>query len=215
MAGTFDETSGQADLTAQGGINLGIANVFITPNKIDGSARFNLALKGAPTLASLSGSVTTSGTSLAIPGAGQTITGISGQVDLAQSRATITLNGGVRAGGSFSVNGPVDLTPPFNAQITTTLNNLVLTDQLLYETTLNGQIAMTGALAGNSSLAGQITFDETNINLAAASGAVGAAPIPDIQHINESHPGFVTRERAGLVCDRRIREKRVPDCAGY
>ncbi|WP_050603128.1 translocation/assembly module TamB domain-containing protein [Ruegeria sp. 6PALISEP08] len=199
VAGTFDEASTEADLTAQGGVNLGIANVFITPNKIDGSARFNLTLKGAPSLASLSGSVTTSGTSLAIPGAGQTITGISGQIDLAQSRATINLSGGVRAGGGFTVNGPVDLTPPFNAQITTALNGLVLTDQLLYETTLNGQIAMTGALVGNSSLAGQITFDETNINLAAASGAVGAAPIPEIEHVNESRPAFVTRERAGLV----------------
>ena len=199
VAGTFDETSTEADLKAQGGVNLGIANIFITPNKIDGSARFNLALKGAPALASLSGSVTTSGTSLAIPDAGQTITGISGQIDLAQSRATIKLSGGVRAGGGFTVTGPVDLTPPFNAQITTALNSLVLTDQLLYETTLNGQIAMTGALAGNSSLAGQITFDETNINLAAASGAVGAAPIPEIEHVNESRPAFVTRERAGLV----------------
>ncbi|WP_253762089.1 MULTISPECIES: translocation/assembly module TamB domain-containing protein [unclassified Ruegeria] len=199
VAGTFDETSTEADLKAQGGVNLGIANIFITPNKIDGSARFNLALKGAPALASLSGSVTTSGTSLAIPGAGQTITGISGQIDLAQSRATINLSGGVRAGGGFTVTGPVDLTPPFNAQITTALNSLVLTDQLLYETTLNGQIAMTGALAGDSSIAGQITFDETNINLAAASGAVGAAPIPEIEHVNESRPAFVTRERAGLV----------------
>ncbi|NOD93069.1 translocation/assembly module TamB [Ruegeria sp. HKCCD4884] len=199
VAGTFDETSTEADLKAQGGVNLGIANIFITPNKIDGSARFNLALKGAPALASLSGSVTTSGTSLAIPDAGQTITGISGQIDLAQSRATINLSGGVRVGGGFTVTGPVDLTPPFNAQITTALNSLVLTDQLLYETTLNGQIAMTGALAGDSSIAGQITFDETNINLAAASGAVGAAPIPEIEHVNESRPAFVTRERAGLV----------------
>jgi translocation and assembly module TamB len=93
----------------------------------------------------------------------------------------------------------VDLTPPFNARITTQLNSLVLTDKLLYETTLNGQIAMTGALAGNSSLAGQINFAETNINLAAASGAVGAAPIPEIQHVDESRAGFVTRERAQLV----------------
>ncbi|WP_254451516.1 translocation/assembly module TamB domain-containing protein [Ruegeria sp. HKCCA5763] len=199
VAGTFDETSTEANLTAQGGVNLGIANIFITPNKIEGSARFDLALNGAPSLASLSGSITTSGTSVAIPGAGQTITGISGQIDLAQSRATINLSGGVRAGGGFTVSGPVDLAPPFNAQITTALNSLVLTDQLLYETTLNGQIAMTGALAGNSSLAGQITFDETNINLAAAAGAVGAAPIPEIKHINESRSAFVTRERAGLV----------------
>ncbi|WP_254428699.1 MULTISPECIES: translocation/assembly module TamB domain-containing protein [unclassified Ruegeria] len=201
VSGTFDEASGEADLKAAGGVNIGIANLFITPNKIDGTARYDLALKGKPSLEALSGTVTTSGTSLAIPGAGQTITGISGSVELAQSRATISLSGGPRAGGNFVVTGPVDLTPPFNANITTTLNSLVLTDQLLYETTLNGQIAMTGALAGNSSIAGQITFEETNINLAAASGAVGAAPIPDIQHIGEGSASLITRERAGLVVD--------------
>ncbi|WP_255431659.1 translocation/assembly module TamB domain-containing protein [Ruegeria sp. THAF57] len=201
VSGTFDEASGEADLKAAGGVNIGIANLFITPNKIDGTARFDLALKGKPSLEALSGTITTSGTSLAIPGAGQTITGISGSVELAQSRATISISGGPRAGGNFVVAGPVDLTPPFNANITTTLNSLVLTDQLLYETTLNGQIAMTGALAGNSSIAGQITFEETNINLAAASGAVGAAPIPDIQHIGEGSASLITRERAGLVVD--------------
>ncbi|WP_254429182.1 MULTISPECIES: translocation/assembly module TamB domain-containing protein [unclassified Ruegeria] len=201
VSGTFDEASGEADLKAAGGVNIGIANLFITPNKIDGTARYDLALKGKPSLEALSGTVTTSGTSLAIPGAGQTITGISGSVELAQSRATISLSGGPRAGGNFVVAGPVDLTPPFNANITTTLNSIVLTDQLLYETTLNGQIAMTGALAGNSSVAGQITFEETNINLAAASGAVGAAPIPDIQHIGEGSASLITRERAGLVVD--------------
>ncbi|WP_254447309.1 translocation/assembly module TamB domain-containing protein [Ruegeria sp. HKCCA5426] len=201
VSGTFDEASGEADLKAAGGVNIGIANLFITPNKIDGTARFDLALKGKPSLEALSGTVTTSGTSLAIPSAGQTITGISGSVELAQSRATISISGGPRAGGNFVVAGPVDLTPPFNANITTTLNSLVLTDQLLYETTLNGQIAMTGALAGNSSIAGQITFEETNINLAAASGAVGAAPIPDIQHIGEGSASLITRERAGLVVD--------------
>ncbi len=201
VAGTFDETSGEADLQGQGSVNLGIANIFISPNKIEGTARHNLRLKGKPELASLSGTITTSGTSLAIPGAGQTITGISGSVELAQSRATISINGGMRAGGTFTVSGPLDLTPPFNADITTRLDNLVLTDQLLYETIMNGQIAMTGALAGNSALSGQITFDETNINLAAAAGAVGAAPIPDMEHVNESAAGYVTRERAGLVVE--------------
>ncbi len=199
VSGTFDESTGEADMKAVGGVNLGIANIFITPNKIDGSARYDLTLSGKPALESLSGSITTSGTSLAIPGAGQTITGISGSVQLANSRATISLSGGPRAGGNFTVSGPVDLSPPFNANITTALNSLILTDQLLYETTLNGQIAMTGALAGNSSISGQITFGETNINLAAASGAVGTAPIPDIVHVNESGSGYVTRERAGLV----------------
>ncbi len=199
IAGTYDETSGEADLKMQGGVNIGIANAFISPNSLAGTARFDLSLKGAPALDALSGTVSTSGASMALPDVGQTITGIGGSVNIAQSRATIALQGGVRAGGGFTVNGPIDLTPPFNAQITTAINNLVLTDKLLYETILNGQIALTGALAGNSSLAGQINFGETNINLAAAAGAVGAAPIPTIEHLNESRAGFVTRERANLV----------------
>ncbi len=199
VAGTFDESSGTADLAMKGGVNIGIANAFISPNNLEGTARFDLALKGAPSLGALSGSITTSGASMALPEVGQTIAGIGGSVDIAQSRATISMQGSLRAGGGFTVSGPVDLTPPFNAQITTALNNLVLTDKLLYETTLNGQIALTGALAGNSALAGQINFGETNINLAAAAGAVGAAPIPVIEHLDESRASFVTRERANLV----------------
>lgn len=199
VKGTFDETAGTADVSAKGGLNLGIANIFITPNKIDGSAQFDLALKGEPSLDSLSGKITTSGTSMAIPSIGQTITNIGGTVDMAQSRATISIQGGVRAGGGFKVSGPVELNPPFKAQITTTINDLILTDNLLYKTTLNGQIAVTGALIGNSTIAGQITFDDTNINLAAASGAVGAAPIPPIEHVREGQASYVTRERAQLV----------------
>lgn len=201
LSGTFDETSGEADLKAVGGVNIGIANLFISPNKIDGTAQFDVALKGKPALDALSGTITTNGTSLALPTAGQTFTGIDGTVTLAQSRATIAITGGPRSGGSFNVSGPIDLTPPFNANVTTTLNNLVLTDQLLFETSLNGQIALTGALAANSAVSGQINFGETNINLAAASGAVGAAPIPNIEHVGESPASYLTRERAGLIVD--------------
>ncbi len=199
VSGTFDESSGNADLAMKGGVNIGIANRFITPNSIDGTAQFDLSLKGTPSLDALSGTISTSGTAMAIPAVGQTITGIGGTITLAQSQATVAIQGGVRAGGGFTVNGPITLTPPFNAQITTSINNLVLTDQLLYETLLNGQIVLNGALAGNSSVAGQINFGETNINLAAATGAVGAAPIPTIEHISESNASYVTRERAQLV----------------
>ena len=203
ITGTFDESSGNADLAMKGGVNIAVANAFISPNSVEGTARFDLALKGPPALNALSGTISTSGASMAIPSIGQTITGIGGSVNIGQSRATISMQGNMRAGGGFTVSGPIDLTPPFNTQITTALNNLVLTDKLLYETTLNGQLALTGALAGNSLLAGQINFGETNINLAAAAGAVGAAPIPEIEHLNESRAGYITRERAQLVASEK------------
>ena len=199
VAGTYEENSSTADLKIQGGVNVGIANAFISPNSLKGTAQYDLTMKGVPSLGALSGTISTTETSMALPDVGQTITGVSGAVTLAQGRATVNLGGGMRAGGRFTVSGPVDLTAPFNTHVTTSLNNLVLTDKLLYETTVNGQIALTGALMGNSLVAGQIDFRETNINLAAASGTVSAAPIPPIKHLNENRAIFVTRERANLV----------------
>ena len=199
VAGSFDESSGQADVTAKGAIGLSIANLFISPNSIDGTAQYDLALKGTPSVEAISGTITTSGTTVAVPSAGQTLTNIGGRVALANGSATIGITGGLRAGGTFNVSGPVELSPPFNGRIAVSLNELILTDNVFFETSANGQITMSGPLAGNSAIAGQIVFGETNINLAAASGAVGAAPIPEIRHVGESGTQYTTRKRAKLV----------------
>lgn len=200
VAGTFDEGQGTADMTAQGQLSLGAANRALAPNKIDGTARFDLALRGAPGLGALSGTITTADSALAIPGLGQTITGIGGTVTLANSAARIDIRGGLRAGGGFTVTGPVSLLPPFDGQIAVRLNDLVMTDNLSYESRLGGQITLSGPLTGNSRLAGQIEVGETNINLNTASGAVGAAPIPEgMEHQGESAPVHATRQRAKLV----------------
>ncbi|KUJ80916.1 hypothetical protein AVO45_04910 [Ruegeria marisrubri] len=199
VAGTLDESTSLADLAVKGTVAIGVVNKYISPNQIDGTARFDLALKGEPGLDAVSGTISTSDTTIAIPAVGQTIAGINGEVSLADGSAAIALQGGMRAGGTLTVSGPVELSPPFNGQISVALNDLVLTDQLLYDTILNGQITMSGALAGNSSIVGQVDFGETNINLAAASGAVGAAPIPPIEHVGEPGAVHVTRERAGLI----------------
>lgn len=199
VAGSFDESSGQADVTAKGTIGLGIANLFISPNSIDGAAQYDLALKGTPSVEAVTGTITASGTTVAIPSAGQTLTDIGGRVALANGSATIGITGGLRSGGTFNVSGPVELSPPFNGRIAVNLNELVLTDNVFFETSANGQITMAGPLAGNSAITGQIVFGETNIDLSAASGAVGAAPIPEIRHVGETSAEFTTRKWAKLV----------------
>ncbi|MEX0351479.1 MAG: translocation/assembly module TamB domain-containing protein [Paracoccaceae bacterium] len=199
LKGTFDEETGDADLAAKGQVNIGIANNFISPNKVEGTAQFDLALKGQPALDALSGTISTSGAALAIPGARQTLTGINGTVSMANSTATVAMNAAIRTGGNIQVNGPIQLTPPLNTDIRIALNQLVLTDNLLYETSANGQISVTGALAGNSSVAGRIDIGETNINLNAATGSASAAPIPDIIHVGESSAVYQTLKNAGLI----------------
>lgn len=199
LAGTWDEASGNADLSAQGQVRLDAANLFIAPNSVIGQANFDLTLRGQPSLDAVSGTIVTSGTSVAIPSVGQTLQNVDASVALGQSRASVNVTGALRAGGTFRVSGPVTLTPPYPATLSVDLNSLVLTDNLSYSTTADGQLSFAGPLAGGGALSGQINFGETDINLIAAAGAAGAAPIPPIAHQGEPGDALRTRQRAGLV----------------
>lgn len=199
LAGGFDETTGLADMIAKGQLRLEGANPFITPNLVSGTARFDLALKGAPGLEALSGSITTSGASLAVPAAAQRIDDIAATVTLAQSRAQLTLTARPRDGGSLQASGPVALQSPFDSALQIGIRDVVITDHLSYDTVLNGDLTLAGQLVGTSLLSGRIDVGETNINLNTAGGSISAAPIPPIRHINESRQSRLTRARAGLI----------------
>jgi translocation and assembly module TamB len=199
VKGSWDETAGTADIATTGQLRLDAANEFIKPNSVSGTAQFDLALKGPPELNSLSGRITTNGTTLAIPAAWQSIEGISANIDIADSRANMSVSGKSRAGGGFQISGPLALTAPFDGSVTTRFNGLVLTDNLSFTSTANGQLVFSGPLAGNGNLAGQINFSDTEINVASASGGISVAPIPDITHVGERGATRTTRDRAGLI----------------
>lgn len=198
--GTWDQARGLADLRAQGQLQLAAANRQLAPMSVNGAAQFDLTLKGAPGLDALGGQVTLNGTSLAIPQIGNAIEGLSGSVTLADSAAQLALTGGLRSGGQFRVSGPVALTAPFTGRIVTDLQTIVLTDNISYETTAEGQVVFAGPMTGNATLSGRILFGETRLNIAAASGGTGAAPIPEGM-VHRGEPGAVraTRARAGLI----------------
>lgn len=199
LAGSFDESSGLADITATGQARLEGANPFITPNLLSGTAAFDLALKGAPTLAALSGSITTRGAAMALPAAAQRLDDINATVTLQNAGAQLQVSARPRDGGSLRLTGPIALTPPFDAALKIGMSDVTLTDHLSYETLLNGALSFAGPLAGNSRLSGRIDIGESNINLNTAGGAISAAPIPPIRHIGESRPVRQTRARADLI----------------
>lgn len=200
VTGTWDQDANRADLKATGGLRLGVVNRIISPMSIDGAASFDLTVKGPPALNSVAGTVTTSGTSVAIPQIGNALTNVNGTVSLGSGQAQLALNGGVRSGGGFRTSGPVSLTAPFSGTITTELNAIKLTDSASYDTVIDGQLAISGPLATGPTLSGRIVVGETNFNIAAGGGAPGTAPIPDnIIHIGESAAQRATRARAGLI----------------
>ncbi|WP_109466779.1 translocation/assembly module TamB domain-containing protein [Albibacillus kandeliae] len=197
--GTYDQAANTADITAVGQAQLGLANAFISPNSVRGLGEFNLALRGAPSLEALSGTVSASGVTIALPSAAQTITGLNATARLSGGQAQIGVTGGLRAGGQFRVDGSAGMAAPYNGNITTRLVNLIITDNLSYTTTANGQITMNGPLTGGATIAGQIDFGDSEININTAGGSVSAAPIPEIGHMWEPGSARQTRARAGLI----------------
>ena len=199
LTGSWDEAKASADLRAKGQLRLDAANLFISPNSVRGLAEFDMTLRGPPALESLSGTISTAGTTLAIPAAKQQIEAITATISIAQSSASIQVFAHPRSGGQLRISGPVALTAPFDGNIHVALDGVVLTDNLIYDTILDGALSYTGPLVGNGRLAGHINVGETNINLAAAGGSVTSAPIPPIRHVNEPGASRSTRARAGLI----------------
>jgi translocation and assembly module TamB len=197
--GSLDQVTGKADIGAKGQLQLGIVNRLISPNSLRGIARFDLTLKGDPSLEAISGTITTTGATVAVPQLGRSLRDLGARVSLSGGRASLSLNGAVSSGGRFSLSGPVGLRAPFPATLTMQLEQIVLSDNLSYDSSAGGQLVYAGPLTGNGALTGEIVFGKTEINIASASGSLAAAPIPDIRHLAEPGPVRATRQRAGLI----------------
>lgn len=209
VTGTTATSFDQMALRATGRAPLGVANSFIAPNSVDGVVGFDLSVNGPPALASVSGSVSTSGARLVLPGAGITLEGVAVNADLNAGRADLAVTAGVQGGGALSVSGPVQLTAPFDGALDIALNNVVLVDPTLYRTSLSGNLRVNGPLTGGATIAGNLAVGETEISLSGtAAGASG--PIPEITHVNEPAAVRRTREFAGLVKTERRSERDVP-----
>ncbi|MEM8731885.1 MAG: translocation/assembly module TamB domain-containing protein [Pseudomonadota bacterium] len=201
VAGSFNQSSNTADITARGEALLAAANAFISPMAIDGPVNFDLRLNGAPALDAVSGTVSLPGSRVAIPQIYGRIEPLTGQISMSGGSAQVDLRGQWADGGSFTVAGPVALSAPFRAGVNVGISNLVLTDQALYRTLLDGQISMEGPLAGNGQISGVINVGTTELNIAASAGGAGGSPIPTIEHVGETQASYQTRERAGLIAD--------------
>lgn len=201
IAGTVNQASLEANVTAKGQVQIGAANQFIKPNSVRGIALFDLALKGPAAVESLSGNITLSNASVALPDAKQTIDNLNANIGLSGGNADVSATAGFSAGGEIRVTGPIGLAPPFNAAIVVDILQLILTDNVAISSSANGRLNFNGDLTGNSSLAGEIQFGETNININTMAGSLGAAPIPPMTHTGESGAQRATRDWAGLIED--------------
>lgn len=186
------------DLSLAGSAPLGMANPFIAPRRIEGTASYDLRLQGAPSLSALSGRVSASGARLSAPKFNVAMEGIDATVDIASGRAQIDLNGQVRGGGTVSVSGPVALTAPYEGDLSVLFQRVRLQDPELYDTSVDGRIALSGPLAGAGLISGAVTLGETELRI--PSGGMGEiGNLPGLRHVNDPAAVRATRARAGLL----------------
>lgn len=189
--------SGRMDLAIRGEAQAGLANVFLGKRNVAGTARFDLALKGRPRLADLSGRISLPDLRATDPDAGIAVERINAAIELANGSARINAAGAVVGGGTVSVSGLVAMAVPFNGDLAVQLRDVHLRDPELFDTTASGDLKIAGPLRGGAMVSGQITLGMTELRVPSA-GFGGLADIEPIRQIAPPAEVTETRRRAGL-----------------
>ncbi|WP_292023424.1 translocation/assembly module TamB domain-containing protein [Maritimibacter sp. UBA3975] len=195
VAGTVAGSGDSANLSINGVAPLELANGFTGANRVDGTARFDLGLNGPLALTSLSGTVSTSDARVSVPAAAISLDPIQANILLQNGRARIEAGAGVSSGGRVEVAGPVSLEGGYNADLVVRLQGVGLTDPALYDTTVDGQLTVTGPLTGGARVAGTIRPGVVEIRIP-SSGFGVAGDLEGLRHINEPAAVRATRARA-------------------
>ena len=196
--GTVALSGPTLDLAITGQAPLAAANRLVQPRALAGTARFDLALNGAPGLDALSGTVTTGDARFVDPTFGIVLNGIDLTAQLDSSVLSIDADAGVQAGGSVGVGGTIGLSGNIPADLDIVLNGAVLQDPELYQTSVSGNIAFDGPVRGGANITGELSLGETEIRIPSTAAGAGG-PIPEITHVGEPGAVRATRQRAGLL----------------
>ncbi|WP_114286552.1 translocation/assembly module TamB domain-containing protein [Candidatus Halocynthiibacter alkanivorans] len=186
------------DLALNGTLPLALVNSFTTELSLLGDAGFDLVLRGAPALSSLSGRLTSEGASLSLPAYNTGLNRVRLSADIAGNSARITASGVVIRGGEVALAGTLGLGAPYPGDLEISLNNVAFSDPDLYRTSLNGQLSLRGPISGGARLAGTVDLGRTELQLPSGTSGSGGSR-PDIRHIAEPREVRATRLRAGVL----------------
>ena len=202
ISGTIAANMQRANLIIAGSAQAGLANVFLRPRSISGPVRFDLNLNGPLALSAVSGRVSLAGGRLSDPGLPFSLQDITAAADLSGGQARATYSMGLTTGGQIAGEGTVGLTAPYPANLRANLRQVVARDPRLYETRMNGDIAVDGPLTGGALISGQVLLNETELRIP-STGLGANGQLPGLEHLNEPGDVRATRVRAGLIDDGR------------
>jgi translocation and assembly module TamB len=198
VAGLVAADASRANLTIAGTGPIALANRYITPNLAAGTAAFDLSLAGPIGLNALSGTIRTNDARVSVPGLRLAFGDISATVQLGSGRAQLDAVSSVSSGGQVNIAGPISLTAPYATDLSANLIAVGVSEPGIYQTTVDGQIAIQGALGGGAAISGTLALGPVEIRVPETTGAANGA-LTGLIHKNEPADVRQTRVWAGLV----------------
>lgn len=198
VAGRLARDFATANLDIAGSLQAGLLSPFLSGRVLSGPVRFDLGLNGPLALSSLTGRVSLSNGRIADPRLAFGFEGVTLNADLSGSRANLTASTRLSSGGQVQASGSISLTAPYTADLRIALQNAILRDPRLFQTTAKGTLTLTGPLIAGGLVAGRIDLGQTELQIP-STGLGNAAGLPDLAHRFEPAAVRATRDRAGFL----------------
>ncbi|SMX41840.1 translocation/assembly module TamB domain-containing protein [Maliponia aquimaris] len=196
VSGTTATDFRTLDLNLNGSAPLSLANGYITPQVVTGLLSFDIALRGAPSLGAVSGTVSTSGARFAAPAQNIVLNDLGGEMRLSGGQAQASFAANLGNGGRVELSGPVALTPPFASDLVLQLRDAVLQQAGLFETTASGRVEVKGALTGGASIGGVIDLGTVEARIPNIGASYAA--LDGLRHVGMPQDVQLTLKFAGL-----------------
>ncbi|WP_417307496.1 translocation/assembly module TamB domain-containing protein [Devosia sp.] len=189
-----------------GSAPLAFANRFVADRggQFSGTANLRARVTGSLADPRFTGTVSTGGAGYVDPELNLRLVGIGGTASLNGDRLVIDqLAANLSTGGSVSIGGSVGLTGGNVADLSIRLNNARYADGNMFVATASGNLQLSGAIANNPLLSGNLRIDKADITIPESFG--GAAALIDTQHRNTPAGAAATLARARVDEQGRLR----------
>ena len=185
------------NVSVDGRIPLSLANRFLAERgtQVSGTLVADIGVSGSLDNPVVTGSISTSGAALVDPQANIRLTGISLSASATAQTVTInSLSASVAGGGTVNASGTISIADGFPANLSIRLQDFRYSDGELVVATVDGTLSVTGALARDPLISGDILIERAEITIA---GSLGGGPTAiDVIHVNPPPAVAATLERA-------------------
>ena len=197
-------------LNLNGQVQSQLLNARLEPASISGLVRFNGSMNGQPGIEALRLNASLSQGRYALPGAGIAFADIEAQARLNGLTADIDVTTRSLTGGTGAIRGRIRLDQGAEADLSVTVNELVVQQPQLFDASVSGTVRLLGQLGAGALVSGQVNVNTAEIRIPNSPLGRNGFNLQGLTHVGESAASLDTRVNAGIATGTRVGGAPVP-----